>query len=1091
MHFSGVAQRATTDDRPARMKGRAKHQPSAPQSQFRELTLFTQFVIRILSLILFSLSDMWAFDAIDPSFNPVIRGPGTVRCVAWNSVTSKIFASVSGDKINGQILTSNLVRLDRAGNLDQTFAPSINGTVTAIAVQQDGRTIIAGSFSSVDGHTSPKVARLLLDGTVDTSFVASGSYLPMEVRALAVASDGTIYAGAADSGFGMSFQPPLLYKFGVNGALIEPFGPSFSSASSSIPSIDALLLLPTGEIVVGGNFSKAGAITQNYVAKLGADGVLDTVFKPTLTYSSTSSFSRPIRALGDGGASGIYVGGDFTKVNGVSQAGVARLASNGARDASFSPQLTGSPASVSGIAVDSAGRIVLAGKFTISVVTGTRPPSGISKSNLARLDGAGVLDTAFGSTISNWNDLELMDSDDVLVASTGLSASNGFVQPPVMRFLSSGIRDDSLQIELRRRDNPESIYLRPGKGPLLGGTWLKEVNGVETGNLAATTPTGQVDNTFNLVLDPGASVASTLVLPNGRILIGGNFSTVGALSRPKLALLEADGSPVETFDLGAGPSTNVTVLRLLPSGKVLAGGLFSTINGRDAKGVALLDLASLPATRNLIVEEILEARYGTSQASNDVLQVIKSALVAGKVNLSISTTTMGGDPAPGSTKYLTLRYRTNRGERTARIGGNSLILPNVPWDSGLIDLTFRPAHTEALFLDDATGQPDGKIILLGSFSTFAGYSIPKMVRLFPDGSVDTAFQPATQFSSFTANAVRAAPNGQIYIGTESLTLSGGSTARGLYRLTASGSNDPTFICPSFIRYVNAIVPMLDGGVWCSGEFNNVPTGGRQQVAKLLPNGSVDPGFDAGSAANGIYATADHGMALETPDKLWLVGNFTAFQGTSRDGVASIRLNSGLAPLAQIVPKSITVTDGIPATFGLTHAGSGETYTWLRNGVTIPGATGPSLTLTSHIPVATQTYTARVVNASGTTTSSGSLTVREALLAEWLSMNGLNGLQAADDSDGDGVSNASEYLARTNPVDGTSVFATGIEFHIGSVRLRWKTYPGRQYFIEKSLDLRTWISAGNAIAGDGGEKVVNATYSANDSSSYWRVRLAKP
>lgn len=1049
------------------------------------------FVIRILSLVFITLSQMWALDALDPSYNPVIRGPGTVRCMAWNPVSSKMYASVSGDKISGQILTSNFVRLDAAGNLDPTFTPAINGTVTEIAVQQDGRTIIAGSFSSVDGHTSPKVARLLLDGTVDTSFVASGSYLPREVTALAVAADGTVYAGSKETSLGLNGMPPLFYKFGVSGALIEPFGPKFDIVSGSSSSIDALLLLPTGEMVVGGTFTKVGTTAQNYLAKLGADGVLDAIFKPALTYASTSSSSRPIRALADAGAGRIYVGGDFTKVSNVSQAGVARLGANGARDATFSPTLTGSPVNVSGITVDSAGRIVLSGKFTISVATGTWPPSSISKSNLARLDAAGVMDTSFGNTISNWDDLELMGSDDVMVANSGLYASNGFVQPPMMRFSSSGTRDDSFQIDLRRRDNPDFVCLRPGNGPLLGGTWMKEVNGVETGNLAATTPTGQVDDTFKLVLNPGASVASTLVMPDGRILIGGNFTTVGALTRPKLALLEADGTPVETFDLGTGPSTNVTVSRLLPSGKVLIGGLFSTINGRDAKGVALLDLAALPATRNLIVEEILEARYGTTQASNDVLPVIKSALIDGKVNLAINTTTMGGDPAPGSIKYLTLRYRTNRGERTASISGSSLNLPNVPWDSGLIDLTFRPAHTESLFLEDATGQPDGKMILLGSFSTFAGYSIPKMVRLSPDGSVDTAFQPAAQFSNFTANAVRAAPSGQIYIGTESLSLSGSSTRRGFYRLTSSGSNDPTFVCPTFIRYVNAIEPLPDGGVWCSGEFDNVATGGRQQVAKLLPDGSVDPGFDAGDAANEFYATADHGMALETPDKLWLVGNFTAFQGIPRDGVACINLNSALAPLAQVVPRSVTVPDGTPVTFGLNKAGADETYVWLRSGVPIQGANGPSITLTSDVLTVTRTYTVQATNRAGTTISSGTLTFREATLGEWLAAHALNGLQANDDSDGDGASNFSEYLARTDPTNGASVFSTGFEFHVGSVRLRWKTYPGRQYFIEKSADLSNWVSTGAAIAGDGGEKVMDVSYNTDDPALYWRVRLAKP
>jgi hypothetical protein len=179
------------------------------------------------------------------------------------------------------------------------------------------------------------------------------------------------------------------------------------------------------------------------------------------------------------------------------------------------------------------------------------------------------------------------------------------------------------------------------------------------------------------------------------------------------------------------------------------------------------------------------------------------------------------------------------------------------------------------------------------------------------------------------------------------------------------------------------------------------------------------------------------------------------------------------------------------TFGLNKAGADETYVWLRSGVPIQGANGPSITLTSDVSTVTRTYTVQATNRAGTTVSSGTLTFREATLAEWLAAHSLNGLQANDDSDGDGANNFSEYLARTDPTNGASVFSTGLEFQVGSVRLRWKTYPGRQYFIEKSADLSNWVPTGVAIEGDGGEKVMDVPYNTDDPALYWRVRLAKP
>jgi hypothetical protein len=90
-----------------------------------------------------------------------------------------------------------------------------------------------------------------------------------------------------------------------------------------------------------------------------------------------------------------------------------------------------------------------------------------------------------------------------------------------------------------------------------------------------------------------------------------------------------------------------------------------------------------------------------------------------------------------------------------------------------------------------------------------------------------------------------------------------------------------------------------------------------------------------------------------------------------------------------------------------------------------------------------------------------------------------------------MSNASADLARSDSNSGASVFATQLEFQPGSVRLRWGTYPGSRYFIERSENPHTWLPAGSAIAGDGGEKSVDVPCGPDDRSLSWRVRLAKP
>src|SRR5205823_1619146 len=90
--------------------------------------------------------------------------------------------------------TSRIRRLHPAGSIDTTFDPGANSCVLALAVQADGKILVGGFFSTLGGGgtgtTTRYPTRLLnADGTLDTSFDpgANGT-----VYALAVQTDGKI-----------------------------------------------------------------------------------------------------------------------------------------------------------------------------------------------------------------------------------------------------------------------------------------------------------------------------------------------------------------------------------------------------------------------------------------------------------------------------------------------------------------------------------------------------------------------------------------------------------------------------------------------------------------------------------------------------------------------------------------------------------------------------------------------------------------------------------------------------------------------------------------------------------------------------------
>ncbi len=102
--------------------------------------------------------------------------------------------------------------------------------------------------------------------------------------------------------------------------------------------------------------------------------------------------------------------------------------------------------------------------------------------------------------------------------------------------------------------------------------------------------------------DPNANgtVRAVVVQPDGKILIGGDFTTVLGVARNRIARLNADGTLDTTFD----PNADGTVFSIAvqSDGKVLAGGDFNTMGGQTRKSIARLS-NDTPALSTLVVTQ--------------------------------------------------------------------------------------------------------------------------------------------------------------------------------------------------------------------------------------------------------------------------------------------------------------------------------------------------------------------------------------------------------------------------------------------------------------------------------------------------------
>ena len=145
---------------------------------------------------------------------------------------------------------------------------------------------MAGQFSTIGGTARTNVARLNLDGTVDPSFnpVANGP-----VRAILSQRDNRIVLGGdfttlQPGGTGAATARNRLARLNADGSLDTAFNPNVGGQLQ--PQVHALMLQADNRIVAGGSFTTvqpngaATATTRNYLARFNADGSLDATFNP-------------------------------------------------------------------------------------------------------------------------------------------------------------------------------------------------------------------------------------------------------------------------------------------------------------------------------------------------------------------------------------------------------------------------------------------------------------------------------------------------------------------------------------------------------------------------------------------------------------------------------------------------------------------------------------------------------------------------------------------------------------------------------------------------------------------------------------------
>jgi uncharacterized delta-60 repeat protein len=207
---------------------------------------------------------------------------------------------------------------------------------------------------------------------------------------------------------------------------------------------------------------------------------------------------------------------------------------------------------------------------------------------------------------------------------------------------------------------------------------------------------------------------------------------------------------------------------------------------------------------------------------------------------------------------------------------------------GQLDVAFAPTPGTDNAINIVVAQPDGKVIAAGRFTAANGVARNRIARFNSDGSLDQSFDPGTGPDGDIFAAVLQ-PDGRIVV-AGSFTMFSGFPRNRRVRLNADGSVDPTF---GFSGGINgtpfALALQKDGRIIIGGQFSQVDLVQRFNLARLNSDGTVDLTFAPGNGPNGDV----NAIAIQPDGRISIGGTFIGYNGLARGGVARVLSDSSL------------------------------------------------------------------------------------------------------------------------------------------------------------------------------------------------------
>ena len=794
-----------------------------------------------------------------------------------------------------------------------------NGPVTAVA--GSGNTVyLGGFFSQIGPRTGPAVSFTSESSTPDAGFPEVSGGLGI-VDAVVSDGAGGWYIAGNFTHVGGAARDGLAHV--LSGGSVDPsFVPN--PELTEVRTVSALAL-SGGALYIGGDFTKVNGTARNGLAAVNtSDGSL-TGFNP-----APSSGSVQIQALAV--ASGVlYAGGSFTEMGGQARAGLAAFTVSTGALTSWAPQATGIFPTVRALAV-SGSTIYLAGYFDHI--------SGEPRSGFAAVDTSGVLQP--------WNPEASGCATPGLalaVSATAVYVGGCFTSIGGQARVSFAALDPTTAKATSW--NPEvsggtvegiavsgSTVYASGSFTGIGGQARNGLAALDAGTAAAS---GWNPN-LNLNTNPGETTEVPALAASGStVFVGGDFTSVGGVSRTDLAAIDTTSGEATAWNPGLTPyfplsSVGESPIRALAvaGGVVYVGGTFSSTGGQPRADLAALDATTGAAT---------SWNPGVSSASSE-------------------NTTVGALIATPSTVYVGGSFTTLGSSARSDLGALSTSTGlATAWNPQLTAVKADTEHGTAAV--DTLALSGNTLYVGGGLTSAGGHTRTAAAAFSTETGEATGWDPLVEVLSGTPYASGLAISGStVYIaaGTGGLLPVDATTGAAREAYAPPLASDPVSVATA-----NSAV-YLAGSAFDSGS--------GLALAWHVPLSAFT--FGTPTTAATVLASGNH---------VYLAGHFRSTELAPASGFAAFTITGPI----NSAPPTITGTVGEGQLLSEHHGSWSEpptaySYQWLRCPhhkpavpcTPIAGATDPTYTLTAADSGATIEVQETATNAAGSSDPVGSL-----------------------------------------------------------------------------------------------------------------------